>query len=211
MSLEHWLAFAAASGLLLAMPGPAILLVISYAVGQGRRTALPTITGVALGDLTAMTLAMVLMGILHLLWPGAFATAQWLGALYVLFLIVKLWRKSSLPGPLADNDNLPEEKPIRILGHAFAVTALNPRNLLFFIAFMPLFVDPRKTYWSQAVVLEGTFLLLAVCNCIAYACLAARARAFIRRKAIQRSSSRPKRPLLISAGSVTAGYRRIAA
>ena len=63
MSFEHWFAFAAASAVLLALPGPTIRLVISYALGHGRNTAGATVAGVALGDFTAMTASM--LGLLH--------------------------------------------------------------------------------------------------------------------------------------------------
>lgn len=59
MSFEHWFAFAAASAVLLAIPGPTILLVISYALGHGRKIAGATVAGVALGDFTAMTASML--------------------------------------------------------------------------------------------------------------------------------------------------------
>src|SRR5947209_175088 len=64
MSVEHWLAFAAASAILVAIPGPTVLLVISYALGHGRRSAAATVAGVALGDLTAMTASMLGLGAL---------------------------------------------------------------------------------------------------------------------------------------------------
>ena len=64
MSFETWAAFAAASTVLLIIPGPTILLVVSYALGQGWRTALPMAVGVALGDFTAMTLSMLGIGAL---------------------------------------------------------------------------------------------------------------------------------------------------
>ena len=64
MSLETWLAFAAASAILVLIPGPTVLLVVSYALGQGFRTALPMAVGVALGDFTAMTLSMLGVGAL---------------------------------------------------------------------------------------------------------------------------------------------------
>ena len=69
MSLETWAAFAAASAILLVIPGPTILLVVSYALGQGWRTALPMAFGVALGDFTAMTLSMLGIGALLRLRP----------------------------------------------------------------------------------------------------------------------------------------------
>lgn len=59
MTLELWAAFVAASTILLIIPGPTVLLVVSYALGQGWRTALPMAIGVALGDFTAMTLSML--------------------------------------------------------------------------------------------------------------------------------------------------------
>jgi threonine/homoserine/homoserine lactone efflux protein len=59
MALDHWLAFVAASAVLLAIPGPTVLLVISYALGHGRRSASSTVAGVALGDFTAMTASML--------------------------------------------------------------------------------------------------------------------------------------------------------
>ena len=59
MTIELWLAFVAASSILLVIPGPTVLLVVSYALGQGWRTALPMAIGVALGDFTAMTLSLL--------------------------------------------------------------------------------------------------------------------------------------------------------
>ena len=64
MPLENWAAFAAASAILLVIPGPTILLVVSYALGQGWRTAMPMAVGVAFGDFTAMTLSMLGIGAL---------------------------------------------------------------------------------------------------------------------------------------------------
>lgn len=64
MTVETWLAFVAASGILLLISGPTILLVVSYALGQGWRAALPMALGVALGDFTAMTLSMLGVGAL---------------------------------------------------------------------------------------------------------------------------------------------------
>ncbi len=62
MAFDHWLAFAAASAVFLAIPGPTVLLVISYALGHGRRAALSTVAGVTLGDFTSMTTPLVGLG-----------------------------------------------------------------------------------------------------------------------------------------------------
>ena len=92
MSFEAWLAFAAASTVLLVIPGPTVLLVVSYALGQGWRTALPMAVGVALGDFTAMTLSMLGLGALLATSATLFTALKWLGAAYLVYLGLKLWR-----------------------------------------------------------------------------------------------------------------------
>ena len=86
MSLETWVAFAAASAVLLIIPGPTILLVVSYALGQGWRTALPMAIGVALGDFTAMTLSMLGIGALLAASATVFTALKWIGAAYLIYL-----------------------------------------------------------------------------------------------------------------------------
>src|ERR671910_1486487 len=92
MSFEAWAAFAAASAILLIIPGPTILLVVSYALGQGWRTALPMSIGVALGDFTAMTLSMLGIGALLAASATVFTILKWIGATYLIYLGVKLFR-----------------------------------------------------------------------------------------------------------------------
>ncbi|SMC59510.1 LysE family translocator [Rhizobium sp. RU36D] len=211
MSIEHWLAFAAASAVMLAIPGPTILLVISYALGHGRKTAFATVSGVALGDLTAMTASILGLGALLATSATAFTVLKWIGGAYLIYLGIRLWRAPVGDGPLADNDNLPEKKSLRIFGHAFAVTALNPKSIVFFMAFMPQFVDHSAPFWPQMVIFEATFLVLAILNALTYALVADKARGFIRRRSVQKAVNRTGGTLLIAAGAVTAGYRRIAA
>ena len=79
MSFETWAAFAAASTVLLVIPGPTVLLVVSYALGQGWRTALPMAIGVALGDFTAMTLSMLGLGALLATSATLFTVLKWVG------------------------------------------------------------------------------------------------------------------------------------
>ena len=92
MTLELWAAFVAASTILLIIPGPTVLLVVSYALGQGWRTALPMAIGVALGDFTAMTLSMLGLGALLAASATLFTILKWIGAAYLVWLGVKLWR-----------------------------------------------------------------------------------------------------------------------
>jgi threonine/homoserine/homoserine lactone efflux protein len=211
MSIETWLAFVAASAIMLAIPGPTILLVISYALGHGRKTALATVTGVFLGDFTALTTSLAGLGAVLAASATLYTVLKFIGAAYLMFLGVKLWRAPIVAGPMGDNDNLPEGKPLKIMMHAFVVTALNPKSIVFFIAFVPQFLDMHQPFLPQTLVLETTFLVLAALNALMYVFLADMARGFIRKASVQRAVNRTGGTLLIAAGAVTAGYRRMAA
>ncbi len=110
MSLEHWLAFVAASAVLLAIPGPTILLVISYA-SAWRKAATSTVAGVALGDFTAMTASMLGLGALLAASAAVFTALKWIGAAYLIYLGIKLWRAPVSTGVVNDAAEVPNEKP----------------------------------------------------------------------------------------------------
>src|SRR6478736_3454594 len=121
MTWETWAAFTAASALLMIIPGPTILLVISYALGQGWRAALPMAIGVALGDFTAMTLSMLGLGALLAASATLFTILKWVGAAYLVYLGIKLWRAGGTLDAAPRTDAVSAAK---MLGHAWLVTAL---------------------------------------------------------------------------------------
>lgn len=173
MSFETWAAFAAASSVLLVIPGPTVLLVVSYALGQGWRTALPMAIGVALGDFTAMTLSMLGLGALLATSATLFTILKWIGAAYLVYLGIKLWRAGGTLDAAPRTDAVSAAK---MLGHAWLVTALNPKSITFFVAFLPAFLDPKADFLTQMLVFETTFLVLAFANAFGYALVASRAR-----------------------------------
>ncbi|MBL8708012.1 MAG: LysE family translocator [Rhodospirillaceae bacterium] len=204
MSWENWIAFAAASTVLLIIPGPTILLVISYALGQGWRTAFPMAVGVALGDFTAMTVSMLGVGALLAASATVFIVLKWIGAAYLVWLGIKLWRAGGRLHAKARHDRSTAR---RMLGHAWIVTALNPKGITFFVAFLPQFIDPTSDFLTQMLIFESTFLLLAFANVMAYALLASRARSAIRNERVVGMVNRVGGGLLVSAGIVTASLR----
>lgn len=204
MAWETWLAFSAASALLMIIPGPTILLVISYALGQGWRAALPMAIGVALGDFTAMTLSMLGLGALLAASATVFTVLKWVGAAYMVWLGIKLWRAggSLNASPRSDGASM-----IRMLGHAWLVTALNPKSIIFFVAFLPQFLDPHADFLTQMVIFETTFLVLAFANALGYAAVASRARKAIRNERLVGAANKVGGSLLIGAGILTATAR----
>jgi threonine/homoserine/homoserine lactone efflux protein len=205
MSLDLWFAFLLAAGIVLIIPGPTITLVLSYALGRGRSHAWWIVAGVALGDLTAMTLSMVGLGALLAASSAAFTVLKWIGAAYLIYLGVKLWRAA----PTAEGLAAPTERsPRAMLLHAFAVTALNPKSIVFFVAFLPQFVHPEAPLLPQMVVLEGTFVTLAALNAAAYAWIGARLRDTIGRPSVLRVINRAGAGVLVAAGFATAAWNR---
>jgi threonine/homoserine/homoserine lactone efflux protein len=200
MTFESWAAFTAASAVLLIIPGPTVLLVVSYALGQGWRTVLPMTVGVALGDFTAMTLSMLGLGALLAASATLFTILKWVGAAYLVYLGIRLWRAG---GTLDAAPRTDAVSAARMLGHAWLVTALNPKSITFFVAFLPAFLDPRADFLTQMVVFETTFLVLAFANAFGYALVAARARGFVANPRAIGIVNKVGGGLLIGAGAAT--------
>jgi threonine/homoserine/homoserine lactone efflux protein len=209
MPIENWLAFVAASAVMLAIPGPTILLVISYALGHGRKASSATVAGVALGDFTAMTASMLGLGALLATSAALFTVLKWVGAAYLIYLGIKLWR-SPVSGEGAQEAATGKERPLKIFLHTYIVTALNPKSIIFFVAFLPQFLTPSLPFWPQVMIFEVTFLVLATCNAALYGLLASAARNSIRKPKVQRIVNRIGGSLLIGAGLLTMGWKRAA-
>ena len=204
MTLELWAAFVAASSILLLIPGPTVLLVVSYALGQGWRTALPMAVGVALGDFTAMTLSMLGLGALLATSATLFTALKWVGAAYLVYLGIKLWRAGDTLDAAPRTDAV---SAARMLGHAWLVTALNPKSITFFVAFLPAFLDANADFLTQMLVFEATFLVLAFANAFGYALVAARARRLVGNDKAIRLFNRTGGTLLVGAGIATVAIR----
>lgn len=204
MSLEVWAAFTAASIILLVIPGPTILLVVSYALGQGWRTALPMAAGVALGDFTAMTLSMLGIGALLAASATVFTLLKWAGAAYLIYLSVKLFRAGGTLNAAPRTDPVPA---LRMTAHAWLVTALNPKGITFFVAFLPQFIDRDGNFLAQLLIFEATFLVLAFANALGYALLALKARGLFGSRRAVSIFNRAGGTLLVGAGLATAAAR----
>jgi threonine/homoserine/homoserine lactone efflux protein len=182
--------------------------VVSYALGHGRRYAAATVAGVALGDLTAMTASLLGLGALLAASAGLFTAVKWVGAAYLVYLGLRLWR-----APVGDpgQADISETRPGRIFAHAYVVTALNPKGIVFFVAFLPQFLDMTRPVLPQMAILVATFVSLATINAALFGLLASSARRTIRRPSAQRLVNRIGGSFLIGAGLLTAAWRRAAA
>lgn len=193
MSIDHWSAFVAASVVLLIIPGPTILTVISYSVVHGRRANVPLVAAVALGDSTALVVSLLGLGALLATSAFWFTVVKGVGGLYLLYLAIKLLRAGISSMPLS----MPETPSSRwrLFANTYLVTALNPKGIVFFVAFLPQFITPGVSVERQLWVLAITFVILATLNATLYAIFATSARRLL-------SSPKAQRRFNVAGGSL---------
>lgn len=206
VSLEIWMAFVLAAEIILVIPGPTVLLVISQAIAHGRKSVIPLVAGVLAGDFTALTLSLLGLGAVLSASATLFVILKWVGALYLIYLGLKLWRTAgghSSPRVITRDDS-----PAMLFRGAYIVTALNPKSIAFFVAFLPQFINHQASTQPQFLILGATFLTMATLNAALYAVFAGRLRDSLRNPKVRRLCDRCGGSALIGAGVLTATMER---
>lgn len=205
MTLELWLAFVLAATGLILVPGPTVLLVVGYGFSSGARAAFLSQIGVALGDMAAITLSFLGVGALLALSAELFLMLKWAGAIYLVYLGIKLWRAPVAPigNGLAADGNARDK-----IGKAFLVTLLNPKGILFFTAFMPQFMVAGEPALRQMLLLGLTFVVLAQTILAGFVLASLRTRRFAATPAALELFNRIGGSVLVGAGLVTAAIRQ---
>jgi len=193
MSIELWLAFVAASAVLLVIPGPTILTVISYSIAHGRRATPAVVPGVALGDSTALAVSLVGLGAVLAASSVAFTIIKLVGGLYLLYLGVRMLR-AGIKSTGMSTRATPDSRG-RLFFNTYVVTALNPKSIMFFVAFLPQFVNRGADVTQQLWILAATFVAMATVNSSMYSLFAASAHRLL-------SSVRAQRRLNLAGGSI---------
>jgi threonine/homoserine/homoserine lactone efflux protein len=134
----------------------------------------------------------------------AFTLLKWVGAAYLVWLGISLWR-APVPEEGAPRAAL---DPMKAARASFVVTALNPKSIAFFVAFVPLFLDAGEAFLPQAAILVATFVTLAAANAALYALLAARLSGTVRKPRVRRWFNRAGGAMLMGAGAATAAMRQ---
>jgi threonine/homoserine/homoserine lactone efflux protein len=206
VNIQVWSAFVIAAAIVLVIPGPTILFVISQAISHGRRAVMPLVAGVTLGDFTAMTLSLLGLGAVLSASAAFFSVLKWIGAAYLIYLGIKLWRsnpeKHAIRFPVTKTSNR------SLFKSAFFVTALNPKSIAFFVAFLPQFISRQSDTFFQFLILGATFLFLASFNAALYALFAGRLRDKLQNSTVRRWLNRCGGSVLICAGLATATLKR---
>jgi threonine/homoserine/homoserine lactone efflux protein len=152
------LLFALASATLVAIPGPAVIYIVTRGVAQGRSAGVVSAMGIETGALVHVAAAVVGLSALVASSATAFSVVKYAGAAYLLFLGVQRLRAA---GGVALAE-LPRDSRWRLFRQGVVVSVLNPKVAVFFLAFLPQFVDPgRGAVALQVAVLGGLFVAVA--------------------------------------------------
>lgn len=203
MSLDLYLAFVAASAILILIPGPNVALIVANSVAHGTRFGLLTVAGTS--SAVVVHLALTVLGataILNFL-AASFDWLRWAGVVYLVWLGVRAWRAPAVD--LAGTEA--QARSVRLIyGRGFLVGLTNPKTLLFYGAFLPQFITPGPAAADQLLLLAVTFLVVAIVLDGLWAILAGRLRALLTTHA--RLRNRLTGGLLIGAGLGLALARR---
>ena len=198
--------FALASFLLIIVPGPAVLYVVTRSIAQGRRAGIVSMLGVETGGLVHVAAAAIGLSALVASSAAAFTVVKFAGAAYLIFLGVRRL--------VSRDEALPEVKVSgrsdrQLFAQGVVVNVLNPKTAVFFLAFLPQFVDPaRGTVTLQFLVLGLVFVAVAVLSDGAYALVAGTAGDWLRgSEHVRRSLSRFSGAVFLGLG-VTAAHER---
>jgi threonine/homoserine/homoserine lactone efflux protein len=172
--------FVVAALVLLLVPGPAVLYVVARGVEGGRSAGLISCLGIEAGTLLHAAFAAVGLSAIVASSAAAFTVVKWLGAAYLVYLgLKKLLGRDEVEGPVEVE---PEPLP-RVFVQGVLVQVLNPKVALFFLAFLPQFVDPsRGPVWLQILVLGATLGAIGFFTDGLYALLGGTAGGWLRRR-----------------------------
>jgi threonine/homoserine/homoserine lactone efflux protein len=169
-NLAHLSLFLLASVVLLLTPGPAVLYIIARSVDQGRRAGLVSVYSIEAGNFLHVVAATLGLSALLLSSALAFSIVKYLGAAYLIYLgLRKLFSHEEIRAA----SNRPPQSLRRIFSQGVVVAALNSKTALFFVAFLPQFVDPSQgAIAGQLLGLGCIFVLLALISDSMYALMA---------------------------------------
>ncbi|MGQ0709002.1 MAG: LysE family translocator [Rhodoferax sp.] len=204
MAFENYIAFFLASLIVVLIPGPTVMLVVSQALSSGRRSVIPLAAGVGLGDLLAMSLSFAGIGAVLATSALLFSVLKWIGAGYLVYLGVKAWRAPISVGGEAQKSSSGRSQFVS----AFLTTALNPKSIIFFVAFVPQFVAHSSPVLPQFILLGATYLALGILNAAAYAVFAGQLRTLLKEPRAIKHFNRVGGSVLIGAGLLTATAKR---
>ena len=169
MTIETWLLFSGAALVVILIPGPLSLLMISNSLNYGLRRSYPAFLGGVFASICLLSASALGLGALLLASEQWFSALKIVGALYLFYLAWQSWQQSRLPAQGAHVPQTPAVPRFRALfGRAFVLGASNPKDILFFAAFLPQFLNSQQPFLPQLLTMIATWTVLDLLCKLAY-------------------------------------------
>jgi homoserine/homoserine lactone efflux protein len=157
MELHVYLAFVAATAVMIALPGPSVVLTVAHGISFGWRRAIATVAGETMGIAVQLTVAAIGLASLLNAAAGAMKWLCWAGAVYLVYLGIKQWQSAG--EPLELDTSTVSKRNLFVQG--LVITIPNPKSLIFIAAFLPQFIDAAHPLGPQFAVVVPSFLVIA--------------------------------------------------
>lgn len=206
MTIEIWLTFIAVVVIFALIPGPTVILVVGQAITHGKKSVFPLVAGVLFGDFVAMSLSLLGLGAILATSATLFFILKWFGVVYLIYLGIKTWReKPSTDTVSFVGINVSNKKMFK---SSFLVTALNPKDIVFFVAFLPQFINSEAATLPQLLILMATFLTIIATTITSFALFAGIVSHKIQSYEARKKLNRLGGSALIGAGLLTSVIQR---
>ena len=161
MNLDTWLLFSGAALIVILIPGPLSLLMISNSLNYGLRRSYPAFLGGVFASICLLSASALGLGALLLASEQLFSALKIVGAAYLFYLAWQSWQQSRQPSQGAVVPAAAATPRFRTLfGRAFVLGASNPKDILFFAAFLPQFLNSQQPFLPQLLVMIATWTAL---------------------------------------------------
>lgn len=183
-TIAPYLAYIAALGIAAVIPGPGIAALVGQALGGNRKASAMFLAGIALGDVTYLTVAVVGLAAIAKTFASAFIVIKFLGGGYLLYLAYKFWTSDV---GLTKVQRAKEDSGVGSFFAGYFVTLGNPKAIVFYLALLPTVLDLNNVHFTQWAVLAVLTVLIIFAALAPYAALASKARDMLKQpKALQR-------------------------
>ncbi|MCB1908446.1 MAG: LysE family translocator [Rhodocyclaceae bacterium] len=198
MSFDSALAFFMAIFVFGVTPGPGVFAVLARALGGGARASLFLALGMTVSDIAYLVFACLGLAAIAHGWAELFTVVRWLGAVYLIWLGIGIWRAPADDG--VDRAAAPPVSRRASFVQGFLISASNPKVILFYIAFLPGFMDLASLRAGDIVLAAALTLAALMAGLMTIAAAAARARRLLRSPRATRALNRSAGAIMIAAG-----------
>ncbi len=208
MTWQVWTLFALTETVLCFTPGPAVLLILSQAISRGTARTVWSILGILSANTVYFMLSATGVGAILLASYRVFFAIKWIGAAYLVWIgAMAFFGKSE--GLSVRRDAPVATSARRMFLNGFILQMSNPKALIFFVALLPQFLDPKSAIWPQVAILAVTSVVIEFFVQLFYATLAGRATGFATRPSFAKITNRISGSLLVAAGVGIAAIKRV--